>query len=346
MEIIGTNTSDFLIGTADRDYIFGLSGDDQIRGGFGADYIDGGIDIFGGDWDFALYDDSPVGVLVSLETGRGYGGTAQGDTLRNIEGLVGSSFSDALIGDSHRNILLGQGGVDGLWGGGGDDALVGGAGADYLDGGDGADAAVYADSPEGVAVNLQEGWGFGGDAQGDTLVSIEWVQGSAFDDSIVGNVADNILVGNDGSDTLQGRDGRDTLYGDAGNDLLIGGTGNDVLWGGDGHDWLEGGADADRFVFVSTQDSRPGLDADWIVDFTRSEGDVIDLTAIDADAKLAGDQAFTFVTASEPHGPGTVSAVASGGWTYISLNTSGDEAPEAVIQVFGEHAVDASWFIL
>src|SRR3954468_17350551 len=115
MEIIGdANRDDFLIGTADRDFIFGLSGDDLIRGGFGADYIDGGTDVVGGGWDYALYDDSPVGVLVSLETGRGYGGTAQGDTLRNIEGLGGSNFSDALIGDGLSNFLFGQGGDDGL----------------------------------------------------------------------------------------------------------------------------------------------------------------------------------------------------------------------------------------
>lgn len=346
MEIIGSNGSDILIGTADRDFIFGLSGDDQIRGGFGADYIDGGINIFGGDVDFALYDDSPVGVLVSLETGHGYGGTAQGDMLRNIEGLVGSDFSDALIGDFGSNVLWGEGGVDGLWGGRGNDDLIGGAGADYLDGGDGTDLASYIGSPDGVAVNLQEGSGSWGDAQGDTLVNIENVEGSSFDDSIVGNAANNTLFGATGGDTLEGRDGRDVLYGDDGNDLLIGGIGDDDLHGGPGHDWLEGDAGADRFIFESTQDSRPGLEADWIAGFNRAEGDLIDLAAIDADEKLAGDQAFTFVTAGEPHGPGTVSAVASGGWTYISLNTSGDEAPEAVIQILGEHAIDASWFIL
>jgi len=37
------------------------------------------------------------------------------------------------------------------------------------------------------------------------------------------------------------------------------------------------------------------MDADELPDFSAAEGDKIDLSAIDADVTVAGDQAFTFI---------------------------------------------------
>ena len=67
------------------DTIFGLGGNDEIKGGGGADAINGGVGS-----DTAFYSDSTVGVWVSLLTGTGFGGSAQGDTLTSIENLTGS----------------------------------------------------------------------------------------------------------------------------------------------------------------------------------------------------------------------------------------------------------------
>ncbi|WP_419737540.1 hypothetical protein [Pseudomonas sp. COR18] len=73
--------------------------------------------------------------------------------------------------------------------------LDGGAGADVLNGGAGTDTASYANSTAGVTVNLVTGTGVGGDAQGDTLMGIESVVGSAFNDTLTAQTSGHSLVG-------------------------------------------------------------------------------------------------------------------------------------------------------
>ncbi|MGI9353591.1 MAG: hypothetical protein ACR2PF_00270 [Rhizobiaceae bacterium] len=74
--------------------------------------------------------------------------------------------------------MKGGAGTDDLNGGIGTDTLRGGAGADDLDGGGGTDTATYLDSAAGVTADLTPGTGSGGDAQGDTYISIENLTGS------------------------------------------------------------------------------------------------------------------------------------------------------------------------
>jgi len=78
-------------------------------------------------------------------------------------------------------------------------------------------------------VSLTTGQGSGGDAQGDTLATIENLTGSAFNDYLTGSSAANTLVGLNGNDTLSGSGGADTLIGGAGNDTLTGGSGGDFF---------------------------------------------------------------------------------------------------------------------
>jgi Ca2+-binding RTX toxin-like protein len=134
--------------------------------------------------------------------------------------------------------IVGTSGVDHIHAAGGDDIIKGGGGADYIDGGAGNDGASYEDSSVGVDVSLVTGKGHGGTAEGDTLVSIENLYGSKYDDHLTGNGADNLLRGGDGNDTIKGGGGADVLYGDAGNDVLeIDGAG-DRVDGGEGIDTL------------------------------------------------------------------------------------------------------------
>src|SRR5262245_309485 len=97
-----TNGTDVIIGNAGKDTIFGLGGDDMIKGGGGADFIDGGAGV-----DTVSYEDSNVGVQVDLKSGKGSGGTAEGDTLVSIENLEGSSHDDWLFGNAGDNKLEG-----------------------------------------------------------------------------------------------------------------------------------------------------------------------------------------------------------------------------------------------
>jgi Ca2+-binding RTX toxin-like protein len=98
----------------------------------------------------------------------------------------------------------------------------------------------------------------------DTLISIEDVIGSAFDDIILGNDVANLLSGQSGADRLEGRGGDDTLFGDLGNDILNGGLGNDSL---------TGGGDADTFVIGANSGN------DSITDFTDLDTILFDATS-------------------------------------------------------------------
>ncbi len=150
--------------------------------------------------------------------------------------VTGTALSDLLRGGDGFDTLNGGGGNDILEGGIGNDTLVGGTGADRLDGGEGADRASYEGSAQAVIVNLQTGFAGGGDATGDTLISIENLTGSAFDDTLTGDASNNRIFGGDGFDTLVGNDGNDRLDGGIGNDTLVGGIGADRLDGGEGAD--------------------------------------------------------------------------------------------------------------
>ncbi len=168
-------------------------------------------------------------MTVSLATGTGSGGDAEGDTLSGIETIRGSNSADTLTGDGFANTLLGGNGGDTLDGSGGNDVLVGGAGADSLIGGGGTDTANYSASTAGVNVNLLAGTGLGGDAEGDTLSGIEIVLGSNHADTLTGDGFANTLSGGSGNDTINGGDGDDTISGGNNADVLDGGNGIDTL---------------------------------------------------------------------------------------------------------------------
>ena len=176
-------------------------------------------------------------------------------------------------------MLAGNGAFNTINGGSGNDTVRGGAGGDLLDGGAGSDWLSYSSSTAGVVINMRSGQARGGHAEGDSFHNFENLRGSQFGDTLSGDVGNNIL---------EGRQGYDRLFGNVGNDTLVGGTGPDELWGGPG---------ADRFDFNALDES-PRSARDSIRDFSRAEGDRIDLTDIDANSLAAGDQAFHFIGTS------------------------------------------------
>ena len=130
------------------------------------------------------------------------------DAINSLNGLLGN---DVLYGAGSNDSLNGDAGDDELYGEDGSDSLIGGKGADALDGGIGFDSVSYSGSTAGVIVDLTLGKGQRGDAQGDTYVSIEAVEGSASDDEIIGNGEANRFFASWGNDTYDGRGGPD-LY--------------------------------------------------------------------------------------------------------------------------------------
>jgi hypothetical protein len=87
-----------------------------------------------------------------------------------------------------------------------------------------------------------------------------------------------------------------SLSGNRGKNTLDGREGNDSIFGGDGDDRLLGGAGADIFVFGAGDTGKSASSRDMILDFSRKDGDKIDLSAIDANSTKSGDQAFSFVS--------------------------------------------------
>src|SRR5882757_236708 len=105
---------------------------------------------------------------------------------------VPAGFHEITFGPG-SNSLFGEAGDDILHGGDFNARLIGGSGADLLSGGLGTDTADYSGSPAGVTVDLGFGTGHGGDAEGDTLVSIEGITGSALADTLTGDAGDDVL---------------------------------------------------------------------------------------------------------------------------------------------------------
>jgi len=250
----GGNGNDSFVGGAGDDTILGGNGNDTLRGQAGADALNGGdgFDTVRYDWDAG-----PVTVDLGATSGpHGTAGDATGDTLISIEQIYGTALGDSITGDTNGNTLWGEGGndtlngaggndtldggagIDTLYGDGGNDLLEGGGGADTLDGGAGDDTASYAGSSAGVTIDLRPttGTGSGGDAEGDVLLNIENVTGSASGDTLFGDGGANILDGGNGNDSFVGGAGDDTILGGNGNDTLRGQAGADALNGGDGFD--------------------------------------------------------------------------------------------------------------
>src|SRR5690606_35501578 len=101
----------------------------------------------------------------------------------------------------------------------------------------------------------------------------------------------DVLKGDSSNDRLSGDSGDDSLEGGSGNDVLDGGTGNATLRGGTGADCLTGGAGADAFRFVTVSESlASSADRDTIRDFSRAQGDVIDLFSMDTNISATGNQ--------------------------------------------------------
>jgi Ca2+-binding RTX toxin-like protein len=117
---------------------------------------------------------------------------------------------------------------------------------------------------------------------------------ASFVDGVFGGytIANGVVIEN-----AQGGSGNDVIIGNSAGNRLSGGAGDDVISGGGGFDYLTGGAGKDRFAVDITGSGeitkRGTLAVDVITDFQRGM-DLIDLSGLDANANLDGDQAFTF----------------------------------------------------
>jgi Ca2+-binding RTX toxin-like protein len=237
-------------------------------------------------------------IYVSAVTGLDQGnyaeavlGTAGDDVITG-----GGGFKDFVFGDDGDDTLSVENGTIGiLTGGNGDDIITGAdqadtlrgsQGDDLIDGGSSSDDTVrFNNSPDGILVNLSDeavtydfngtadvevaaGHALDGFGTVDTILNVEHVRGSNFDDIIVGNAADNtidplegnnLVLAGDGNDFITlssniNNPGQNVIEGGAGDDIIDGGYGDDVHWGGPGDDQIFDGGASDVFIFKNSFD--------------------------------------------------------------------------------------------
>ncbi len=199
--------------------------------------------------------------------------------------------------------------------------LVDGPDPDTLDGGDGNDTLTGRGGNDTLN-------GFGGD---DTLN--------------VGGGKDT-LTGGGGADHRNGGPNSDSLSGGGGNDTLDGGGGADTLLGHGGRDVLTGGLGLDAFKFNSITDLAAGKQRDHITDFSKAN-DVFDLHNIDAEAGVAGNQAFHSIGASAfSDTKGELRVHNSGANTIVAGDTNGDGNADFSLLVENVHNLHAADFML
>ncbi|MBL0513196.1 retention module-containing protein [Aeromonas media] len=236
----------------------------------------------------------------------GIGSNVSIDTLKQFDSdqvvqsnVSASDLANSILGTSINNLP----GADRFDGGAGDDILFGDAvrftgisGEGYaaikqyvsgkLGAGSVTDAQVHsyitdhASEFDQSSTNDKGDTLYGGDGN-DILFGQggdDFLYGGAGNDILFGGSGNDTLYGESGSDVLSGGSGNDTLYGGTGNDVLSGGLGNDILIGGVGDDILKGDAGSDTFTWLKGDTVAGSVAKDYVVDFSKSEGDKLDLS--------------------------------------------------------------------
>jgi autotransporter-associated beta strand protein len=308
----------------------------------------------------------------------------------DVIALYGSDNANSLRGSTHADTINGYGGDDDLFGSGGVDSLSGGVGDDVIwveTAGSGSSVhggfdfdtlstigtvsldqitgveRLYINSgtltltgtqvATGLAINT-EVEGFGGLAvnmtAGTALVTKLYnfsgfggtvtVTGTSGTDLIVLGNSTNAVSGGDGLDQIKGGSLVDTVNGGIGNDKIIGNGGADVLTGSTGND---------VFKYKLASDSGIGAAADRITDFTIGQ-DRLNFVKIDANAALAGDQAFGFIgtAAFVNTGIGQIRYVVAGNDLRVEADVDGNGTADMniILANIGDQSLSASDFAL
>lgn len=202
-----------LVGNALDNSILGNQKDNLIDGGAGADTLDGN-----GGVDTVSYENSVVGVSITLNGNNGIGGDAQGDVLKNFENIIGSAYADVLTGDAGDNVISGANGADTLIGGNGNDIY-------------------HIDNSEDVIIETDTKIEKNAGSNDLAICSIDYSMAENLENvtqtgheniNATGNDLNNKLIGNSGNNRIEGGIGDDNIDGGNGIDVLSGGIGNDT----------------------------------------------------------------------------------------------------------------------
>ena len=220
-----------------------------LEGGPGNDTLIGQV---GGN-ETVSYEHATGPVTVNMLLGTADGNASVGhDTISNFEVVRGSAYADTLTGNDGSVLEGGLGG----------DQLIG-----NVTGSNASITASYQHASAGVTVSLPNPGSNTGEAAGDTFVFVSSVLGQHFN--------------------LQGSQFNDTLIGDNNDNVLNG-------WGtrDNGSDTLTGNLGADTFVFSGSHVT--------ITDFNHSQNDKIDLSFLNFGTGISQADLQSLITAAAP----------------------------------------------
>jgi Ca2+-binding RTX toxin-like protein len=201
-----------LIGSGFNDSLIGNTANNVLNGGAGSDFLNGatGADtMLGGDGTDSYAVDHAGDLVTESNSSLATGGND----------IVYSYLATYTLTANVERLRLMLAGASNASGNGLDNTLYAGAGNNVLDGAAGNDTVSYAFATAGVTLSLATaGAQATGGSASDTLISIEHLIGSGFNDNFTGNTANNVLDGGAGSDFLNGATGADTMLGGDGTD--------------------------------------------------------------------------------------------------------------------------------
>lgn len=381
--LTGNELNNSLNGNGAVNTLIGLAGNDRLEGGLAEDTLFGGLgddtyvltDTNGSQAVSFLHYDAVIEAAGAGTDTLFINGNAPSSAIVSIGYTLGANIENGIVqgtadfylrGNELNNSLTGNGGKNTLTGFDGTDRLDGGLKEDILVGGLGNDTYVLNDTNSSAIIailhydTVTEAVGGGNDnvlvnsdAPSSGVATPSYTLGAniengavtgAFRFALTGNEFSNILTGNAAANTLTGFAGNDVIKGGLGTDILRGGIGADQLTGGTGVDQLYGEAGNDQFIFTALTDSgsATGL-RDTLRDF--ATGDKIAISAIDANAVLALDQAFVLDTNGN-FAIGEIGFLRSGADLIVRLNTDADTAAEMEFLVLNRVSLSGLDFVL
>lgn len=315
-----------LSGNAGSNVLSGGDGNDVFLGGGGNDTMNGGL----GDDIFSI--NSLVETIVE-NSGEGtdrvlanidytLGANVENLTLNGtVVNGNGNALNNSILGNASANNLDGASGNDTLDGGNSDDTLDGGSGVDSMVGGAGNDT-YYVDNTSDVVTEAA--------ASGNDVVN------SSASYTLSANVETLILTGV-GNVNGTGNALANTITGNSGNNSLAGLDGNDSLTGGSGVDALTGGTGTDSFIYAASASGVGAGNRDIISDFSQSDGDKINLSAVTAGLSFVYGGAFT--------GAKQVRYEYDSGNTIVQIDSNGDGTADMEIQLTGTFSLTETDFV-